>query len=131
MQREVGYLQWLLDYELRCCERYRRFVSIVYVKSNGGARFPDVCGDLLRRSDELVDMRPASAVIMSETNADGALLAVSRFKSRCDAVMDLRYAVAAYPADGRTADDLLTTAQNRLEQAKGRERGAVVWSSMA
>ena len=121
----------MLDYEVRNCERYRRFMSLVYVNHGRGARFRDICGDMMRHSDELIEFDSSSALLMGETNIQGALLAIDRFKRRCDAVADMRYAVVAYPADGRNAEDLLAAANKRLASAKVLEAGAVVCSSAA
>jgi hypothetical protein len=63
---------------------------------------------------------------MGETDGKGALQAVTRFKTRCGDSLNMRYALAVYPGDGNTSDDLLAVAKNRLQAVKTRENGAVV-----
>lgn len=129
MEHEPSLLRWTLNYELRCCERYRRFMSVVYVSHAGRERFPEAFHDVLRGSDVLVKSDSSSALLMGETNKQGALQAVERFKSHSGDLINMKYAVASYPTDGRTAEALLSTVRERLEAAMNRENGAVVWSS--
>ncbi|MBI5094590.1 MAG: hypothetical protein HZB26_19420 [Candidatus Hydrogenedentes bacterium] len=131
MENEPSLLRWAVNYELRCCERYRRFMSVVYVSHEGRERFPDAFSDVLRSSDVLVKAHSSSALLMGETSKQGALRAVERFKSQCGDLINMKYAVASYPTDGRTADDLLSTVRERLAAAMNRENGVVVWSSTA
>jgi hypothetical protein len=101
-------------------------MSIVYVDHGAEARFRDVCGDVLRDSDELVEFDSTSILLMGETDSKGALQAVTRFKKRCGDSLGMRYALAAYPGDGSSADDLLAVVHSRLEAVRTREGGAVV-----
>ena len=82
--------------------------------------------DTVRNCDEFVELESGAAVLMSETDSEDALIAVERYKCRCAEQVDLRIAVASYPADGRGTVELLEILQRRLNQAEAIGNGAVV-----
>lgn len=122
-------LEWLLDYEIRAAARYRRFATLVMIGSgNGPVNIRELLIDSVRDSDEYFELDSSSAVLMGETDGADALVAVHRYKARCDDDVDLRFSVASYPGDGRGVGELVSAAQRRLNQARGRHRGAIVTS---
>ena len=128
MQKTMESLNWLLDYELRSSARYRRFLSVVSVSyDNGQAGFKDVLSGAIRGSDEVVQFDHGASILMGDTDQAGALTAIERYRDRCDGIMDLRFGVAAYPGDGSDATTLLAIAENRVNEAKAGDAGAVVW----
>ena len=119
-------LEWLLDYELRASTRHRRFLSLVMV-SNGNNLF-DIGGflsDSLRDSDRRFPTRDGVAIVMGDTEYDGAQTAVNRYRSKCGDKVELRCGIAAFPQDGHSALGLIQTARERLGAAKERKRDAL------
>lgn len=122
-------LQVFLDYELRASARYRRFVTlVVFSSADGSVDYFDSLGAIIRGSDEFFDLDSTGAILMGETDSSDALVAVERFKSRCRDGMDLRFAMASYPSDGRAPAELLSAAYRRLDHARMSVAGAVVCS---
>ncbi|MFC1737280.1 hypothetical protein ACFL1X_14305 [Candidatus Hydrogenedentota bacterium] len=127
VETSVMDCETLLEYELRCSERYRRFLSVVMLKSGKETvDFRNLFGDLVRDSDVLFELEGKAMVLMSETDQTGAMNAVTRFKTMCNGALDVRYSVAVFPADGRSAGNLMDTGQRRLELAQAQTAGAVV-----
>jgi len=123
-----GALEWLLDYEIRCASRYRRFTTVVMVASvRDSCNMRDRLGECRRASDAFFQTNGTAAILMGETDVLGALTAVNRYKDLCKEDSDLRFAVASYPTDVRAAPEMLATVQRRLRAAKAlKEPGAVV-----
>lgn len=116
-------LERLLDYELRCAKRYRRFVSIVVVTSaNGCAKLAKIAetldDDVVRDCDQFFELENGSAILMTETDSAGAIAALERCQTAADRDHDLRSAVVSFPFDGHTAAELLAVAHRRLARAK-------------
>lgn len=127
MAPQVNFLQRLLQYELRSAERYRRYVSIVMVKTGDTVeQFRQLLSDTIRDSDELEPLGDGAAILMGDTDTDGALCAIGRYKQRCGDQLDMRFAIATFPADGREADGLLQAAARRLALSAAAGAGAVV-----
>jgi len=127
MQQKSGSLRRFLEYELAAAERYRRFVSLVAVASNEGiGKVRKVLGGTLRSSDLMEARDDTAIVLMGETDTEGALCAIRRYKDRCGNAHDLRFAVATYPTDEAKADGLFAVADRRLDRAMTSEFGAVV-----
>ena len=121
------HLHRLTDYEIRCSERYRRFFSLVFMTSgNGQVEFRKLLGDLLRTSDEFIELEGFSSILMSETDKTAALEAVSRFEELQMGSVDVRYSIASFPEDGKSSLELLLRASDRLDKAKDRDEGAIV-----
>lgn len=122
-------LEQLLDYELRCAKRYRRFVSIIVVAPVNG--FMGLKGifedDAIRECDQFFEVDDGSAILMTETDSAGAVAALERCQVAADDNRDLRFAVVSFPFDGHTAAELLETAHRRLDRAKNMPgRGAAI-----
>jgi len=116
----------LLAYELRCAERYRRFVSVVMITSgNGPVRYRQLLDGAIRDSDEFIEFDQAAAVLMAETDQAGALQAIERYKSKLNGAADLRFSLASFPKDARDARALFDTGRRRLAKAQSLERGAL------
>ena len=127
MAPQMSFLQRLLQYELRSAERYRRYVSVVMVKTGDTVeQFRQMLSDTIRDSDELETLDEGAAILMGDTDTDGALCAISRYKQRCGDQLDMRFAIATFPADGREADGLLQAAMRRLDLSSTAGAGAVV-----
>ena len=119
----------VFQYALRVSERYRRNLALVMMSGEcDQADFSLMITPLVRRSDELLELRDCAAVLMGETNGEGALQAVQRFKRSCPEDAGLRYAVASFPEDGRAASMLLLSARRRLDAARNQQPGAVVFA---
>jgi len=116
----------LLDYEIRCANRYRRFVSIAMVASPNGHAIPrqNFGPNMIRDCDEFFEFKDVSVILMGETDSAGAQAALERCMIQ---ESDLCFAVASFPFDGRTAAELLASARRRLDKAKKTQaRGAVM-----
>lgn len=120
------FLRWLLDYEIRGSERYRRFLSILLIASNRDGKRIERLKESFRRSDEIVPLdRRRAAILLRETNVEGTLIAINRYKSFHN-VIHLRFAVVCYPTDGWNANFILDSANARIERAMHGPAGAVV-----
>ena len=125
--RGLELLHRLIDYELRGAARYRRFATLTMMSiGHHQADLKELLRDTVRNCDEFVELESGAAVLMSETDTEDALIAVERYKCRCADQVDLRFAVASYPADGRGTVELLEILQRRLNQAEASGNGAVV-----
>lgn len=123
------FLRWLIEYELRAAERYRRFVALLLVTSNSGCFFlKDILMKTKRESDKLFELDNECAILMSETDQTGAMVAVSRYKSLFSEDVDLRFSIVSFPVDGVNCTDLLGTVYRRLNAAKMLGCGATVAS---
>lgn len=122
-------LSWLIDYELRSAERYRRFVALLLLSCPAGRhRLRGLLARTKRECDRLFELDQEYAILMSETDQAGALAALRRYQELGDEALDLRGAVVAFPEDGANCLELLKTLYRRLELARVLERGAVVSS---
>ena len=106
MDGTVDLLQEVLEYELACAERYRRFVSLVMVKEGEkGARLEHILADKVRDSDLLGEKDSNYLILMSETDRNGARSAISRYIDRDGEVHDFRFALVTYPNDSGSATE--------------------------
>lgn len=122
-------LRWLIDYELRAAGRYRRFVTLLLVTSRGGCfLLKDILLKTKRDSDKLFELDGECAILMSETDQAGAMVAVNRYKALFSEEMDLRFSIVSFPVDGVNCSDLLGTVYRRLNAAKLLDCGAIVAS---
>jgi len=120
-------LESLLDYELRSSVRYRRPVSLVMAATiNPDANLKELLGSTLRESDELFETGDDAIILMGETDCDGALAAIERYKGNFNSETDLCFAVASFPEDASTVLKLLACVRRRLSKALTLGRGAVV-----
>lgn len=119
---------WLVEYEVGTAVRYCRFVSVVLLcagKDPDLGRGPmwEWLSPLMRGSDVLFDLQDEAAIMMSETNTSGALVAIERFQATDP---NMRVALASFPGDGQVHTTLMTTAFRRLAEAKQGHAGVVV-----
>jgi hypothetical protein len=121
-------LDLLLSYELRSASRYRRFASLVMITGAGreAVNIKELLTDKIRGCDEFLEIDNCAAVLMSETDRNGALKAIARYKTKCASQVDLRFAVATFPFDGLVPMSIMSNVNKRLNAAKGLDRGAVV-----
>jgi len=117
MKTENGRdLEWLLDYELTQSTRHRRFVSLVMLSANGSSgKIKNMLNGALRDSDVLFSLDHAVAVLMGETERSGAIEAISRYRETIGEALDVQYAVASFPDDGKATKELMDTAYGQLE----------------
>ncbi len=126
MEGTYGLLQDVLSYELSCAERYRRFVSLVMVTGaapDGSVR--RILGDKIRNSDLLAEKNSHLVILMSETDQNGAHIAIDRYKQfgKDDG---LWFSLVTYPQDSGSAESLVQAGERRLNRAKSGEPGEVV-----
>lgn len=127
MTGESVDLESLLDYELRCSKRYRRPICLLMIAAvNTDISVKSLLDATIRQSDELFELREYAAILMGETDPDGALTAISRHKEAYGKDVDLRFGLASFPKDGSSVADLLAAAHRRLDKALALDRGAVV-----
>jgi hypothetical protein len=122
-------LEWLLDYELNQSARHRRFVSLVMLSLEGNGdweKLDKILDGIVRYSDALFFLTNSIAVLMGETDNSGALKAVERYQEMISAAMDVRYAIASFPNDGKAPMELIYTADRRLTIANTLDRGSIV-----
>lgn len=127
MRRGLADLDWIMNYEILSCMRYRRFASIIMLSTeNSDCDLDSMLEETIRNSDELFIMPMGYAVLMGETEKAGALRAVERYKENVKEVCDLRFGIATYPMDGKSAAELLSAARRRLDRARSMASGCVV-----
>lgn len=124
----VRLLKDILQYELACAERYRRFVSLVMVNEapDTKAQLKHVLADTARDSDLLVERDATFLILMSETDRKGARNAISRYIDREGDVHDFSFALVTFPNDSGTAETLMETAERRLQKATEEGPGTIV-----
>ncbi len=128
MQITFPVFHELLQYELYASERYRRYVSVVLVRSLADHQGLNSAFDqLMRKSDIIAFYDHAIAVLMSETDQNDALCAVDRFHAVLGNQFDVRFAVATYPSDEASVEGLLATAEKRLQKAQSNHNGHVIY----
>ena len=126
---EWNYLLRLFDFELGVSERYKRYLSLTMIAAgNGPVSISETLEDAIRISDELVDLEGSITLLMPETDVQGAMTAIRRYKTKCDGTIDLRFAVVTYPRDGKSAGVLVDKAVQRLDKARAGAKGEVVAS---
>lgn len=118
MQKPIDFLRDMLEYELEAAERYRRFLSLVMVADpERTGPVESIIGESLRQSDIMALLDGAAVILMSETNGDGARVAIERFKDGGYSNNDLRFSLATFPEDGRGVESLIAIASRRLQKA--------------
>ena len=123
------HLELLLDYELRCAKRYRRYVSLIMIApmENGVPLNEAIGGCSIRECDEYFELDEGSVILLGETDNSGAIVALERFQNSANSSHDLRSSVVSFPFDGYTVYELLSIARRRLQKAKNMQiRGAVI-----
>ncbi len=127
VEGSADLLQEVLEYELACAERYRRFVSLVMVKEGDSTtQLEQILADKVRDSDLLAEKNSNFLILMSETDRKGAQSAISRFVDRDGEVHDFRFALVTYPNDSGSAETLIQAAERRLMMAVDEGPGAIV-----
>lgn len=118
MEKCSADLQGCLECELCAAARYRRFVSLVAIRGNGGlGSFKDHLVVNMRNSDRIFEFGGDAIVLMTETSKEGAQTAVERYKaamSHFSVAAKLSYGTATYPADGGNPDQMIAIAQSQL-----------------
>lgn len=136
MDIEVDGLKGMLDYEVEASKRYRRFVSLVMVNVKSTDVGPQnrtwigtLYKDTFRSADVLFPLNGngTMAVLMGETEVQGALRAVERFRVRYQGALAVHSSIASYPVDGLTSDELFRVAERRLDVAEQTGPGTSVW----
>lgn len=118
MNKAKASLQRLLEHELRCAERYRRFVAVMRVVSSLDDEPLENClADSMRACDDCVWLGNRFDLLMSETTQEGALSAARRYTAALRGKADLSFGIAEFPGDGHDAKNLLDLAQRRLERS--------------
>jgi hypothetical protein len=115
---ETRCFKGLVERELRCAKRYRRFFSIVVGLPLDNSSDPlRVLTRSLRETDEVVPSESGLTILMVETDPTGAWMAIQRLRARFGGAIGMRFGVASYPKDGRDVDALLGVARGRLDDA--------------
>ena len=118
MNEAEASLQHLLEHELRCAERYRRFVSVMRaVSSLDGEPLANCLADSMRECDDCVWLGNGFELLMTETTEGGALSAAQRYATALRGKANLAFGIAEFPGDGHDAKNLLDLAQSRLERS--------------
>ena len=117
MKNKNGYdLEWLLDYEITQSTRHRRFVSLVMLSANGSTgKIETMLDGAFRDSDVFFSLDHAVAVLMGETERAGALEAIERYRETIGQTLDVQYAVASFPDDGKATSELMDIAYEQLD----------------
>lgn len=128
MQITFPVFHEVLQYELYASERYRRYVSLVLLHSSADHQeLNSAVYQLIRKSDIIASYDHVIAVLMSETDQNGALCAVDRFHAVLRHQFHVCFAVATYPSDGASVEGLLAAAEKRLQKAQQNHNGHVIY----
>ena len=130
MEKYCPDLEGLLDYELPMARRYRRFLSLAIVQTDGWSldcadRLEGIVKGAVRRSDAVCRYRDGTfALLLGETSKEGALKALRR----CCAGLDVGFhsSVSSFPIDGQSVEGLIDSACRRLDRARHMGQGAIV-----
>jgi hypothetical protein len=121
-----GLFQDVLGYELSCAERYRRFVSLVMIRgASADSPARRILSDRIRSSDLLAEKNSHLVILMSETNRNGAAIAIDRYREFC-AEHPLWFSSVTFPQDTGSAAELVRAGERRLDLACKDQPGAVV-----
>ncbi len=119
VQTDISTLQDMLQYELHAAERYRRFVTLLLIDSRQeGSSLEEDMKRHLRSSDVMARIDNSIAVLMGETDNDGARIAAERYKKDFGRHAEFYFSLATYPADGGKPERLFTVAHERLEKSR-------------
>lgn len=128
MQTTFPVFHELLQYELYASERYRRYVSVVLVRSLADHQGLNSAFErLMRRSDVMACYDHTIVILMSETDQNDALCAVDRFHTHLGNQFDVRFAVVTYPSDEASIEGLLATAEKRIQTAQAKQNEYVIY----
>ena len=121
----------LLNYEIRCSARWRRYASLLVVDSVDGGeateRFREIIKADMRKCDEMAWLDGGKlAILMPETNGKGLRQAVRRYGQKYDGWLDVRFGAASFPQDAQEGRDLFRKACERLDRAKQLDPRTVV-----
>ena len=121
-------VEWMLEYPLLQAKRYGRPVSLVLVESQDARGPEEVLRNTIRESDVFFRFNGSlGAILMTETNARGALTAISRYKTSVRDADTLRFSVGCgNPEEDRTASHFLSTVYRSLKAAHAAGEGAAV-----
>jgi len=118
MPGEDFRLQCLLEHEIRCARRYRRFIAVVCVAPSLQWSSLDVALYGVRREcDTIIETERETILLMPETDCVTALTALHRYRHRYHGNLEMRYGVAVFPSDGLSAERLLAVAHRRMNEA--------------
>jgi hypothetical protein len=122
-------LEWLLNYEINLASRYRHFLTLVFLapREDRGIDVEGLLDTSLRDCDEFFHLGDSGAILMAHTGLREAQLAIDRIKLMCNGSIDLRYSISSYPGE-TTAGEMMESAVHRLNVAKSRDYGAVVFN---
>ena len=120
-------LDHVLAYELGQAKRHRRYVTVAMIQTEPTVDQWALLGSAVRESDAYFASEPAlGAVLMSETDQCGAMVAIDRYKASVGASGRMWFALGCYPRDGGNAKSVLQATRKRLNQAAEMEPGTVV-----
>ncbi len=115
MRNAMEDFECVAKYELRCAQRYRRYVSVLVGSyKDNGRHFCEFFRDILRESDEVVESGSEVTLLMAETDQEGARAVMRRLKERYEGFVDVHFGAASYPVDGHNLMTLLSVARRRL-----------------
>jgi hypothetical protein len=118
VQADSNFFKILLRHELNAAERYRRFVSLAMISCSQGMPYlRNILNTYARKSDAITSFNGSTVVLMDETNEQGALVAIKRYRNLLGRECGMRFSIVTYPHDETTADRMLEVAHARLDSA--------------
>jgi hypothetical protein len=122
-------LDRVLAYELVQAKRHRRYVTVAMIQTEPTVDQWAALGGSVRESDAYFTSEQSfGAVLMSETDQSGAMVAIDRYKAAAGASGRMWFALGCYPEDGANAESVLRETRKRLSQSAEMEPGTVVAS---
>ncbi|MFA6243470.1 MAG: hypothetical protein WC655_21195 [Candidatus Hydrogenedentales bacterium] len=125
----VLHFDRVIQYAIRVADRYQRNVTLVMLNAGqDGAAARKLLAECTRSCDEVMEFHACAAVLMGETDEEGALRATERYKRVHGNRVDMRFGVAGFPKDGQSATSVFRTAFKRMNKACETGPGTVVCS---
>ncbi|MBX7257243.1 MAG: hypothetical protein K1Y02_12840 [Candidatus Hydrogenedentes bacterium] len=125
----VLHFDRVVNYAIRVADRYQRNVTLVMLSAGqDGARARKLLAQCARSCDEVMEFHACAAVLMGETDEEGALHATERYKRVHGSKEDMRFGMASFPKDGQSATSVFRTAFKRMNKACEAGPGTVVYS---
>ncbi len=109
-------LECLLEYEIRCAFRYRRYVSLLMFSIEYHEQIANKLANqpILRDSDVIFRFDKHFAILLSETDQSSARSLLERLKKECHIPSTFHHSLVCYPYDGMTSLELIEKANKML-----------------
>ena len=115
--------EWLLDHELLLAKRYGRPLTLAFIETaSQNGSFEECFWGVLRDCDIYSVLTPScAAILMCDTDPEGAHKALERFRSEHGQQAAFPCGIVSYPQDNCDTLEFLRAGFKRLRESKGPE----------